>query len=255
MGSDIPWKQLKALSFDIYGTLIDWNGGMRASSRDTAIGPYLPKDDDEILERLYFYTTPVEREHPTMKKSDINAEGLRRYAAALNLIADGKLTAQQIEEAAIKHGSTIGSYPAFEDTVDAIQRLSKHYQLVPISNVDHESFNETLSGPLNGCKFDAWYIAEDIGSYKPDLRNFHYLLDHAKSEFGAEKGELLHVAQSIFHDQEPAREMGMQSVWVDRYGIVEKWGRSAEDMQEEYRYKLRVMSLGELADIVEKAFG
>nr|OQO24866.1 hypothetical protein B0A51_07864 [Rachicladosporium sp. CCFEE 5018] len=255
MAFDIPWRQLKALSFDIYGTLIDWNGGMRVSSRNTALGPYLPEDDDKLLERLYFHTTPVEREHPTMKKSDINAEGLRRYATALNLVATGKLTQQQVEEAAIKHGSTIGSYPAFEDTVDAIKRLAKHYKLIPISNVDHESFNGTLSGPLTGCKFDAWYIAEDIGSYKPDLKNFHYLLGHVKSEFGAEKGELLHAAQSIFHDQEPAREVGLQSVWVDRYGIVEKWGRTAEDMQMEYKYKLRVQSLGELADIVEKALG
>lgn len=117
--------------------------------------------------------------------------------------------------------------------------------------MDHKSYNGTLSGPLAGCPFTTSYLAEDIGSYKPNLANFHYLLDHLKSDYGIEQENVCHVAQSLFHDQEPAKKMGLRSVWVDRYGILQEMGRSWEDVQGEFGMVGRVGSLGELADLVE----
>ena len=251
MASSIPWTSVKALSFDIYGTLLDWEGGIAQSARATALGPYLPKDHKQFLLGIDQHDVNVQREHPSMLQSDIIAEGLRRYARQLKIIEDGKLTQDQVEEACKEYGGKIGEYPAFSDTVDAMQRLGKYYKLIPLSNVDNRSFEEALSKALKGVHFDAIYTAEDIGSYKPDLRNFHYLLEHVKLDFGVEKGELCHVAQSLFHDHGPAREMDIQSVWVDRKGVL---GGETEGSQEKFGYQLTVNSLGELADIVDQAY-
>lgn len=255
--ANIPWTRIKALSFDIYGTLVDWEGGIASSARATALGPYLPKDHKDLMLGIEKHDTAVQRENPGMKQSDVIAEGLRRYATELNIVSDGnKLTQAQVDEAAKEYGGRIGSYPAFEDTVSAIQKLGRHYKLIPLTNVDNSSFSRTLSGPLKGCHFDAIYTAEDIGSYKPDPGNFRYLLEHVKADFGVQQAELVHVAQSLWHDHGPARDMQMQSVWVDRKGVMGNPDGGAEgDPQMEFAYQLRVESLGELAAIVGAAFG
>ncbi|KAI5369687.1 Putative HAD superfamily, haloacid dehalogenase-like hydrolase [Septoria linicola] len=251
MASEIPWTQIKALSFDIYGTLIDWESGIAQSARATALGPHLPSSHKDLMIGIERHDTTVQREQPTSKQQEIIAEGLRRYAKELNIVENGHLTQDQVEQAATEYGSKIGTYPAFEDTVKAIQSLGKRYKLIPLSNVDLASFQQTLAGPLKGCHFDKIYTAEDIGSYKPDLKNFHYLLEHAKSDFGIEKSELCHVAQSLYHDHGPAQKVSLQSVWVDRQGFM---GGDPSGAQEKYGFKLRVETLQELADIVEEAW-
>jgi FMN phosphatase YigB (HAD superfamily) len=139
-----------------------------------------------------------------------------------------------------------------------LKRLQKYYKLIPLSNIDHASLDRTISGPLDNFHFDATYIAEDIGSYKPDLRNFNYLLDHLKSDFGVEKDELCHIAQSLFHDHPATKQMGIRSVWVDRYDVLEERskqnGETLQDMQQEFRFVWRVTTVGEVADAVEEAF-
>lgn len=166
MSSPIPFNTVKALSFDIYGTLIDWENGIAASARATALGPYLPKDHKQLLLNIERHDTTVQKEHPTMHQPDIIAEGLRRYAKELKVVEDGKLTQSQIEEACTEYGTKIPEYPAFVDTVEAMQRLGKHFKLMPLSNVDHKSLDGSLAGSIKGVHFDAIYTAEDIGSYK-----------------------------------------------------------------------------------------
>ena len=197
------------------------------------------------------YDLPVQKEFPTLQQSDIIAEGLRRYAHDLKVVANGHLTQDQVEQACKQYGGSIGTYPAFTDTVAAMQRLGKHFKLIPLSNIDHKSFEKARETALKGIHFDAIYTAEDIGSYKPDLRNFHYLLEHVKRDFGLEKGQLVHMAQSLLHDHGPAKQMEIQSVWVDRKGFM---GGDAKGGQEEYGYQLKVDSIKELADIVDEAF-
>jgi len=248
----IPWTSIKALSFDIYGTLVDWEGGIATSARATVLGPYFPKDHKELMLGIEKHDTTVQRESPSMKQCDVIAEGLRRYATELRVVEEGKLTQDQVNEAAKQYGGRIGEYPAFPDTIEAIQKLGKHYKLIPLTNVDNASFKQTREGPLNGCHFDAYYTAEDIGSYKPSLKNFHYLLEHVKSDFGVEQSELCHVAQSLFHDHGPAGQVQLQSVWVDRKGAM---GGDPEGAQEKFGFQLKVESLGELAAIVDGAFG
>ncbi|KAK4506576.1 hypothetical protein PRZ48_000308 [Zasmidium cellare] len=253
MANSIPWTQIKALSFDIYGTFVDWENGIANAARATALGPYLPKDHTELMLSIERHDTTVQKEHPNWKQTDIIAEGLRRYAKELKVVENGNLTQDQVDEGAKTYSGQIGTYPAFKDTVAAIQRLGKHYKLIPLSNVDKKSFQVTLDGPLKGIDFDAIYTAEDIGSYKPDMRNFHYLLEHVKLDFGVEKDQLVHVAQSLFHDHGPAKQLGLYSVWVDRKGIMGN-PESVENPQERFGYKLKVDTLGELADIVDEAF-
>lgn len=250
----LPWTDIKALSFDIYGTLIDWENGIIDSARHTSLAPFLPRDSRQLLLDIERHDTQVQREQPETVQSEIIAEGLRRYAKELKVVENGNLTSDQVEAAVKEYGSSIGRYPAFPDTVKAIQALSKHYKLIPLSNVDRQSFQSTLDGPLKGCHFDAIYTAQDIGSYKPDLRNFDYLLEHVKQDFGCDKEQLCHVAQSLFHDHGPAKELKIQSVWVDRQGFMGAQTASSTNTQEQFGYKLSVNTLGELADIVEEAF-
>lgn len=254
MASSIPWTELKALSFDIYGTLIDWENGIANSARDTAVGPFLPKDHKTLMLDIERHDTAVQAENPTLTQSEVIAEGLRRYARQLKIVENGHLKQEEVEKAAKEYGSKIGAYPAFSDTIEAIQSLRKRYKLFPLSNVDHASFQQTLDGPLKGCTFDAVYTAQDIGSYKPDVRNFHYLLDHLKQDFEIEKDQLCHIAQSLFHDHGPAKQVDLRSVWVDRKGFMGAQTARGDDAQKEFGFQLRVESLGELADIVERAF-
>lgn len=250
MSSAIQWQKIKALSFDIYGTLIDWETGIATAARATKLGPHLPKDHKQLMLDIERHDTSVQKEYPTMHQSDIIAEGLRRYAKELKVVEKGDLTQDEVEQACKEYGTKISEYPAFKDTVEAMQRLGKHFKLMPLSNVDHKSLDGSLAGPIRGVHFDAIYTAEDVGSYKPDLRNFDYLLEHVKSDFGLEKGQLCHVAQSLFHDHRPAKQVGIQSVWVDRKGVMGEMGRTSG---EDFGYRLKVDSLGELADIVDAA--
>ena len=113
-------------------------------------------------------------------------------------------------------GASIGKWPAFPDTVRALKDLQRYYKLVPLTNCDNVSFQATLDGPLREIKFDATYVAENIGSYKPDLENFRYLLDHVKEEFGAQKEELLMTAHGLTSDHVPCKKMGITSAWIAR---------------------------------------
>lgn len=157
-------------------------------------------------------------------------------------------------------GNSVGSWPAFPDTVDAMKRLGKYYKLVPLSNVDRKSFEQTRTGPLAGVPFWKWYLAEDIGSYKPDLKNFEYLLrkldedDKAEGGSGVRKEDDLMVAQSLFHDHVPCKQMAMASVWIARKGAGMGGTEKSKELHEEGKvgYGWRFATLGEFADEVER---
>jgi 2-haloacid dehalogenase len=111
-------------------------------------------------------------------------------------------------------GQSVPAWPAFADSAKALEYLKQHYKLVILSNVDRASFK--ASNKKLGVEFDAIYTAEDIGSYKPDPRNFAYLLKHLKSDLGLERKDVLHTAQSLFHDHAPALRAGLARAWIDR---------------------------------------
>ena len=125
-----------------------------------------------------------------------------------------------VKTSAEEFGGSIAQWQPFPDTVDAMRRLGRYYKLVPLSNVDNASFKQTCEGPLKGVRFWKCYVAEDIGSYKPDLKNFEYLITQAGKDSGGEVGKegICMVAQSLWHDHVPSRKMGISSVWIDREG-------------------------------------
>jgi 2-haloalkanoic acid dehalogenase type II len=193
------------LTFDCYGTLIDWESGIY-----TALQPLLsklktPLSRDAALETFARHESAQEEETPAMVYSELLATVHRRLAKEWAVAAS--------EEEHRRFGHSVPDWPAFPDSSAALQYLKQHYKLVILSNVDRESF--AASNRRLGVAFDAIYTAQDIGSYKPNPANFRYMLEHLE-KLGYGKPQILHTAQSLFHDHAPAKRFGLASAWIDR---------------------------------------
>ena len=125
------------------------------------------------------------------------------------------------EEAAV-FGQSVKDWPAFDDAPAALAYLARHYKMVTLTNCDRESYKG--SNARLGFEWDAIYTAQDVGSYKPDPRNFDYLLEHLSADFGFERGDILHTAQSLFHDHVQATAYGLATAWIDRRKHVDGFG-------------------------------
>ena len=125
-------------------------------------------------------------------------------------------------------GSSVPHWPAFPDTADALRLLKKHFRLVILSNINRGGF--AASARWLGVEFDAIYTAEDIGSYKPNTDNFEYMLKRLKEDFDIAPSEILHTAQSLFHDHVPATEFYLAKAWIDRQDLQnsDSWGATAK---------------------------
>jgi 2-haloalkanoic acid dehalogenase type II len=157
------------------------------------------------------------------------------------LARDWGATEDAAEDAAF--GASVGDWPAFPDSAEALRELARAHRLVVLSNVDHAGFR--ASNARLGVTFDAVFTAQDIGSYKPDPRNFAYMLEHLAAD-GIRKSDILHVAQSLFHDHAPANAAGLASAWIDRRGGAAGWGATSAPPAG-VRYDFRFASLAELA--------
>ena len=240
-----PLTSFKLLSFDVYGTLIDWEGGMYDSIVAQKPFSNLPKDHE--LQDRQTMLVEMERRERALQIEDPGAE----YAIILagifkSMVKDYNLDNANADEGAKIFANSVGNWPAFPDTLEALGRLKKHYYLVPLTNSSPDTFGASVRGPFKNFEFSARYLATEIGSYKPDLRNFEYLFKNAKATFGVEKDDILQVAQSLHHDHEPATKLGLTGVWIDRKGAM---GAS-----ENAQYAWRFNTLGEFADEVDKAF-
>ena len=140
--------------------------------------------------------------------------------------------------------ASVGDWPAFADSAAALAYLKQFYKLVILSNVDRKSFAE--SEKRLGIAFDAVYTAEDIGSYKPDPRNFRYMIEALKRAGHAER-DILHVAQSLFHDHAPANAAGLRSAWIDRRAGAAGSGATPPPPAG-VRYDFRFTSMAELVE-------
>lgn len=197
--------EFDALSFDCYGTLIDWEDGLRGGLMKVAsLSPHA-SSVDALLETYGEAEARTERENPGMRYPDVIAQSVIAAAAAHGIEVPAALAAEI--------GASVPRWPAFPDSPEALQRLKQRYKLIILSNVDRQSF--AGSNQRLGVEFDAILTAEDIGSYKPDPRNFEALLARV-DEMGISRDRLLHVAQSLFHDHVPAKAAGLPTVWIDR---------------------------------------
>jgi 2-haloalkanoic acid dehalogenase type II len=201
------------LTFDCYGTLIDWETGIHTALRPLLERGGVTRGRDEVLAEFARHESAQEHDTPGMVYSDLLTAVHRRLAQAWNIELD--------DGAHARFGASVPDWPAFPDSAQALAYLKRFYKLVILSNVDRESFRG--SNKRLGVEFDAVFTAQDIGSYKPDLRNFHYMLDHL-AQRGIGKRDILHTAQSLFHDHAPARAVGLATAWIDRRHAQDGWG-------------------------------
>jgi len=242
MTNELDLTTFKALSFDCYGTLIDWEAGIAAVLGPWAREQGLVLGDEELLLAYADNEAAVERETPSALYPDVLATAFRRTG--------DKLGAPVSDEWARRLGESVPDWPAFPDSADALARLRRHYQLIILSNVHRAGFagsNEHLGGD-----FAAIITAEDVGGYKPAENHFR-ALDAALPGLGVERSGLLHVAQSLFHDHVPAKREGLPSVWINRRHDRPGWGATPEPA-EAWSYALEVPSMADFADAVDDAF-
>lgn len=228
-------RDFKVLSFDCYGTLIDWESGIAAALAPLAARSPRPRSREEMLESFARHESAQEAETPGLRYSELLARVHRRLAG------EWEAPAEEAEPAAF--GRSVRDWPAFPDSAEALAYLKGFYKLVILSNVDRASF--AASAVRLGVSFDAVYTAEEIGSYKPDPRNFRHMIS-ALAARGYRKGEILHVAQSLFHDHLPANREGLASAWIDRRHGSRGWGATMPP-PEGARWDFRFTSLAELA--------
>jgi 2-haloacid dehalogenase len=206
-----------ALSFDCYGTLIDWEAGLVAVLSDWARRRGLPASDEELLAAYSPCEAAVEAQLPAALYPDVLAESLRRVGASLG----AEVTASDADAIA----RSVPAWPAFPDTRDALVALATRYRLIILSNVDRESF--AASNRLLDVEFAGIVTAQDVGSYKPSPRNFEALAVE-RDRLGIAPGRLLHVAQSLFHDHVPAKAAGLPTVWINRRHAKPGWGATPQ---------------------------
>lgn len=229
----------RALSFDCYGTLIDWETGILQSLQPWTAWRGVDQSPAVLLELYGEHESAIEADHPTMPYPGVLAEALRRLAASLDLDASDAECAE--------FGASVAAWPAFVDTALALRRLKASYQLIIVSNVDRASF--TRSNRRLGVAFDLVVTAEDVGSYKPALGHFDALFERLPT-LGVARDELLHVAQSLFHDHAPAQRLGLPSVWIDRRHDRKGSGATPRT---DVEVALRYPSLADFADDVLRA--
>jgi len=195
----------KALSFDCYGTLIDWESGMIDALKPltSRLEPSLSRN--EILEAHARHESAQQAQTPTMNYCDVLAIVYKRLAE------EWGVTVPWAE--CVTYGQSVKNWPAFADSAGALQYLKRHYKLIILSNVDNESF--AASNAKLQVDFDAIYTAQDCGSYKPNPRNFDTMLAKLGA-LGLEAQDILHTAESMFHDHAPANQAGLASCWIYR---------------------------------------
>ncbi len=194
-----------ALSFDCYGTLIDWEAGISAALQPWARRHGLDLDSEALIAAHGRHETHVQQEKPNRPYPEVLAETLHRIAA------DYRVDATNEEGSA--YGVSVGKWPPFPDSAPALAALRERYRLIILSNVDRRSFAE--SNRQLGVDFDLVVTAEDVGAYKPDPRSFRHLLDRLRHA-GIDPARTVHVAESLYHDHEPAQAAGMETVWIHR---------------------------------------
>jgi 2-haloalkanoic acid dehalogenase type II len=201
------------LTFDCYGTLIDWETGIW-----DALQPLLMENGCDVvargaaLEAFGAEESDLEARDPSMPYPEILARVHRALAKRFGL-----LTREDLDSA---FAASLPQWPAFADTAEALRALKRRYRLAILSNVHRDGI--AASSRKLGVRFDAIYTAEDIGSYKPSPRNFEYLLERLEADRPTER--ILHTAQSLFHDR--PRASSVSRLLIDRQGLSRggDWG-------------------------------
>jgi putative hydrolase of the HAD superfamily len=223
------------LTFDCYGTLIDWENGMLQALRPLIERSPRALTTRNILEAHARHEAAQQLQTPAMRYSELLAVVCKRIAEEWGVAVTWK--------ECVAYGDSVKYWQPFPDTVEALKYLKKHFKLVILSNVDNESFS--ASAERLQVAFDAVYTAEDIGSYKPSSRNFDYMIEKL-SGLAVPKGQILHTAESLFHDHTPANRFGLASCWIQRRHDKEGFGATMNPGTMPH-YDFRFTSMAEMA--------
>lgn len=197
----LNFENFDVLTFDCYGTLIDWERGILYSLKPILTNYGVELDNDVVLE-IY---------------ADLEAKAEERdyqtYKSVLRSVLNGfgkKFNFKPSEEDLAAFATCVKHWPPFKDSTEALLALQSKYKLCILSNIDDDLF--AYSAQNLKVNFDTVFTAQQIGSYKPSLRNFEFAVKH----LGVSKERILHVAQSLFHDIVPAKKLGLATVWINR---------------------------------------
>lgn len=202
-----------ALTFDCYGTLIDWETGISAALATWAGARGLGVSETDLLAAFSALESQHQAATPEALYPQILAAILRDIGTRFGV---EPTTAEQIA-----FGRSVQDWPAFPDSAEALAYLKRYYKLVIVSNIDRESFR--LSNAKLEVEFDRIITAQDVGSYKPAPGHFTRMLAEM-AEIGTGKEQILHTAQSLFHDHVPAKQIGLSTMWINRRAGAEGWG-------------------------------
>jgi 2-haloacid dehalogenase len=197
----IDFDDFDVLTFDCYGTLIDWEAGILAALRAPMAAHAIEAGDDDLLEAFGRHEAEVEA-GPYRPYREVLAEVL----GSMVMHMGGTATAD--ERAAF--GGSVADWPAFPDSTAALARLHERFKLGVITNCDDDLF--AASEARLGTTFDWVVTAQQTRRYKPNPRGFELMFERV----GLPPARILHVAQSLFHDHVPAKRLGLTTVWVDR---------------------------------------
>ncbi len=228
---------IRALTFDCYGTLIDWESGILGVLNPWAKRNSVSVSDEELLADFAEFEPACEHQTPDALYPDILRAVFRRIATRHDIAF--------VQSDADHFAMSVGAWCPFPDTVAALARLKRRFKLAIVSNVDAKSISRSVS--LLQTEFDAIVTAEEVGVYKPDHRMFHRAFAKL-GELGVERGEIVHIAQSLYHDHVPAKALGMKTVWVDRNASAT--GGATRTPDADVFPDLTVRTLAEFADVV-----
>jgi len=226
----LDFAQFEWLSFDCYGTLIDWESGILGY-----LHPLLEKKgrfaSDEELLRLYSQVEPRHQTGPYHNYREVLCATVRDFGREFRFPVP--------PADAVGLAESIANWEPFPDTVASLRRLQSRYKLAILSNIDDDLFAQ--SARKLEVPFDLVLTAQQLRSYKPSPQNFRELLQR----LAVDRKHLLHVAESLYHDVDPARHLGIPTVWVNR-----RQGRSAAASKwAAVRPDLEVHNLAELANL------
>ncbi len=228
------------LTFDCYGTLIDWESGIWDGFQQLLQMNNSTLMRKTCLEAFAEIESTVQAQQPDRLYPEILQLTHELFANRFAL-----KTSPGLDK---RFGNFVPFWPAFPDSAEMLRRLKVHFKLVVLSNVDRTSF--AASNERLGVDFDAIFTAEDIGSYKPNPTNFSYMMQNLDCEVT----DTLHVAQSLFHDIKPATDAGLNTVWIDRQDLANggSWGATAK-IDKRPQADIRFSSLQEFTEFACKA--
>ncbi|MPQ82816.1 haloacid dehalogenase type II [Pseudomonas sp. MAFF 730085] len=228
------------LSFDCYGTLIDWESGIVNGLQPLADRSGKGLDREQILEVFGRHESPQQTLTPGAL-----------YPTILGAVYDRIATEWELEPIAAereKFATSVKDWPAFPDSAEALRYLKQHYKLVILSNIDRTEFK--FSEAKLGVEFDHIVTAQDVGSYKPNPNNFTYMID-LLAEAGIAKDDILHTAESLYHDHVPGKVAGLAGAWIHRRHGKEGFGATHVPATEA-KYDFRFISMADMVEAHKK---